>query len=143
LKSSSSIHRKQDGKISMRNARSYWSSHLAAIKTQGDSTSAYARRHQLSLACLYYWRSKLQSGLAPPSVPVPVLAIGPKPQSKFVALRVSDAASDAAVDVDVAVDVTPPRRCTLVLTAGVRLEMSALPDPQWLAALGRAQQGLH
>lgn len=131
----------------MRNARSYWSSHLAAIKTQGASTSAYARRHQLSLACLYYWRSKLQSGLAPPSVPVPVLAIGPKPQSKFVALHLTDAASHAAVDVDVvadvAVDVTPPRRCTLVLTAGVRLEMSALPDPQWLAALGRAQQGLH
>ena len=91
----------------MRNARSYWSSHLAVIKTQGASTSAYAyaRRHQLSLACLYYWRSKLQSGLAPPSVPV--MAISSKPKSKFVAVRLTDAASDAAVDVDVAVDVTP------------------------------------
>ena len=124
----------------MRNARSYWSSHLVAIKTQGDSTSAYARRHQLSLASLYSWRRKLQSGLPPPSVPVPVLASACKPRSKFVALRLTYAASDAAADVDV--DVTPPPwRCTLVLTAGVRLEMSALPDPQWLAAVGRAHQG--
>ena len=125
---------KSDGEMSMKNARNYWSSHLAAIKAQGDSTSAYARRHKLSLACLYSWRRKLQSASAPASV----LAIAPRPQSKFVALRVSDAAAD--VDVDVT---PPPWRCTLVLTAGVRLEMSALPDPQWLTAVGRAHQGLH
>ena len=118
----------------MKDARNYWSNHLAAIKTQGDGTSAYARRHKLSLASLYYWRSKLQSGLVPASV----LASACKPQVKFIALRVSDAA--AGVDVDVT---QPPWRCALVLTGGLRLEMSALPDPQWLAALGRAHQVVH
>ena len=37
----------------MKDARNYWSNHLAAIKTQADSTSAYARKHKLSLASLY------------------------------------------------------------------------------------------
>jgi hypothetical protein len=31
--------------------------------------------------------------------------------------------------------------CALVLGAGVRLEMTALPDPQWLTALARCTQG--
>src|SRR5665647_71959 len=32
--------------------------------------------------------------------------------------------------------------CTLVLGAGVRLEMLALPDPQWLTALARCAHGV-
>jgi hypothetical protein len=31
--------------------------------------------------------------------------------------------------------------CTLVLQSGMRLEMSGLPAPTWLAALGCALQG--
>lgn len=112
----------------MKDARNYWSNHIAAIKTQGDSTSAYARRHKISLASLYYWQRKLQSQAAPH----PVAA--PKPKGKFVALRVSDAALNMA---------PPLWRCTLVLSGGMRLEMSALPDPQWLAAVGRANQVVH
>jgi len=58
----------------------------------------------------------------------------PKLKSKFVALRVSDAVAPMA---------QPSWGCTLVLGGGMRLEMSALPDPQWLAAVGRANQGVH
>lgn len=111
----------------MKNNRHYWSNHVAAIKTQGVTTSAYARRHGMSLASLYYWQRKLQSQSAPHSVSV----AAPKPQSKFVALRVNDAVPEVA---------PPSWRCTLVLSGGMRLEMSALPDPHWLVAVGRANQ---
>jgi len=114
--------------MSMKNNRHYWLNHVAAIKTQGVTTSAYARQHKLSLGSLYYWQRKLQSQSAPHSVAV----AAPKPRSKFVALRVSDAVPEVA---------PPSWRCTLVLAGGMRLEMSALPDPDWLAAVGRCNQG--
>ena len=122
-----------DGDMSMKNARSYWSSHLAAIKSQGVATSAYASQHGISLASLYYWRSKLLSQSSSPSAAAPV-ATEPKPQSKFVTLRVSDVVPEVA---------PVSARCTLVLGGGMRLEMSALPDPQWLVAVGRADQVVH
>lgn len=112
----------------MKNARDYWSNHVAAIKTQGVITSANARQHKLSLASLYYWQRKLQLQSAPHSVAV----AAPKPQSKFVALRVRDAVPEV---------VPPSWCCTLVLADGMRLEMSALPDPHWLSAVGRCNQG--
>jgi transposase-like protein len=120
--------------MSMKDARNYWSNHLAAIRTQGGSTSTstYARQHKLSLVSLYYWRRKLQLDEAPQSVAV--FADAPKPQSKFVALRVSDAVPEMSAQ---------SQCCTLVWSGGMRLEMSALPDPQWLAAVGRANQVVH
>jgi len=36
----------------MKNNRHYWLNHVAAIKTQGVTTSAYARQHKLSLGSL-------------------------------------------------------------------------------------------
>ena len=62
------------------------------------------------------------------------MATEPKPQSKFVTLRVSDVVPEVA---------PVSARCTLVLGGGMRLEMSALPDPQWLVALCRVNQGMH
>lgn len=53
---------------------------------------------------------------------------------KFIALTVGDPVRD------VARSQTP---CTLVLAGGLRLEMSALPDPQWLTAVGRSAQGAY
>lgn len=114
----------------MKNTRQYWSNHVEAIKSQGVTTSAYARQHGISLAALYYWQRKLRLEVAPHSMALAV----PKPQSKFVALRVSDAVAQMA---------QPSWGCTLVLGGGMRLEMSALPDPQWLVAVGRANQGVH
>ena len=114
----------------MKNTRQFWSNHVEAIKSQGITTSAYARRHGISVAALYYWQRKLQLVAVPHSMALVVS----KPKSKFVALRVSDAVAPMA---------QPSWGCTLVLGGGMRLEMSALPDPQWLAAVGRANQGVH
>lgn len=113
----------------MKNGRNYWAERVAAIKSQGVTTSAYARQHGISLSALYYWQRKLKLEIVPQSMALAV----PKPQSKFVALRVSDGLAQMA----------PSWGCALMLGGGMRLEMSALPDPQWLVALGRANQGVH
>ena len=45
----------------MKNAQHNWSKHIAAIKFQGVTASAYAKQHDLALATLYYWQRKLRS----------------------------------------------------------------------------------
>lgn len=97
----------------------FWAAHVAAIEQEAVSASAYARGHGLSLASLYYWRRKLK-------VAAGFDAAGPA--SQFVALRVADAAPATGA-------------CTLVLPSGLRLELPALPEPAWLAALEQAARG--
>ena len=116
----------------MKKASLDWSGHVAAIKTQDISTSAYARRHDLALSTLYDWQRKLQPASAGHAKVEPVAAT--RHPGKFVALRVRDLGGDVA---------RPTTGCTLVLTGGMRLEMAVLPDPQWLAALWRCTQGVH
>ena len=109
-----------------------WSEHesdrtvLAATRTrrraQFTVSSAYAKRHGLAVSTLYYWQSKLKASALTGEVS--------SPAAKFVALRVVDAALSPR-----------PHHCTLVLPAGMRLEMTALPAPEWLVALGHAAQG--
>lgn len=95
----------------------FWAAHVAAIKLEAISASEYARRHGLSVTALYYWQRKLKANAE----------VGDAgPESKFVALRVA---------------AQRPSPCTLVLPSGLHLEMSALPAPEWLAALGRALPG--
>ena len=95
----------------------FWVAHVAAAKLEAISASEYARRHGLSVAALYYWQRKLKS-------------IAEKSEagqaSKFVELRVA---------------AERPTPCTLVLPSGLHLEISVLPAPEWLAALGHALQG--
>lgn len=98
--------------------------HLAAIKREAISTSAYAKRHGLAVESLYYWQSKLK--ISAPETPV-----GRNKAKTFVALRVVNP-----------VEIQHPTACTLVLTSGMRLEISTLPAPEWLGALGRAIQGM-
>lgn len=97
-----------------------WAEHVAAAKRESGSARAYAQRHGISLASLYYWQRKLKAGPA---------AGASEQASKFVTLHVADAAPRSS-------------GCTLVLPSGMRLEMPALPAPEWLAALGRAAQGV-
>lgn len=101
----------------------FWAEHVAAIKREAISTSAYAKRHKIALKSLYYWQRKLNAGAAPQ-----VRASQPK---AFVTLRVSEPVVGQG-----------QASCTLVLESGMRLEMSALPAPAWLAAVGRATQGV-
>ena len=116
----------------MKNARQYWSKHIAAIELQGIGTGAYAKQHGLALASLYYWQRRLRSDR------VTFAAMGPTPRQrqsgKFIALTVNDPIHPVA---------RSENACALVLGGGLRLEMSALPDPQWLAALGRCTHGAH
>ena len=98
----------------MKNRTEFWTAHVAAVKHVGISASAYARRHDLSITALYYWLRKLKSN---------TVATEAVHESKFVPVRVAEQRSCL---------------CTLVLPSGLHLEMSALPAPEWLAALGRA-----
>lgn len=116
----------------MKNAQHYWSKHLASIKSQGITTSAYARQNDLALACLYHWQRKLRTAAA--AVTATASTGAARLPSKFIALSVSGTIHDEA---------RPGTHCTLVLAGGVRLEMSALPDPQWLVAVGRSTQGAY
>ena len=116
----------------MEKVKQDWPGHVQTINTLGISTSAYAQQHGLARSTLYRWQNKLKS---PPPVHADInaapLAATPKP-SQFVALRINESER-----------VTPPTpmHCTLVLAGGIRLEMPELPNPQWLADLGRCTQG--
>ena len=99
----------------------FWAAHLEAIKRESTSKTEYARRHGISVKRLYYWQRKLK---APSANTVAAT------QSKtFVSLRIEEPVSFHSTS------------CTLVLGPGLRLEMSTLPAPTWLAALVRSAQG--
>jgi len=100
----------------------FWKEHVAAAKLEGISGSAYAKRHGISVTALYYWQRKLNETTGVSEA---------KPTNKFVALQVAE-----AIGVH-----RSGGGCTLILGSGMRLEMLALPEPEWLAALGRAVQG--
>ncbi len=114
----------------MKMGTEFWVGHVAAAKLEAISASEYARRHGISVAALYYWQHKLRAATADTSKEITKLA-RPTHASKFVALRVLD---------KVVVPSCPSCLCTLVLPSDLRLEMSALPEPSWLAALLRAAQ---
>lgn len=115
----------------MKKAKHDWSSHIEAITIQGISTRAYAKRHDLALSTVYYWQRKLKS--APPVHTKAEPLAATKQCAKFVALRIDEPERVAR---------PAPTHCTLVLAGGMRLEMPALPDPQWLADLGRCAQAV-
>ncbi|HUX90572.1 MAG TPA: hypothetical protein VMV48_07780 [Gallionellaceae bacterium] len=104
----------------MKMGTEFWVAHVAAVKREAISASAYARQHGLSVAALYYWQRKLkESDKVNESVQ----------HRKFVALRIATAVQQL-------------NNYTLLLPSGLRLEMSALPAPEWMAALVRAVQGM-
>jgi hypothetical protein len=98
----------------------FWATHVAAARLEVIPASEYAKRHDLAVKSLYYWRRKLNKSDK---------ADAPPQAGKFVALRIAPGGSR-------------PNNCTLVLPSGLRLEMSALPQPEWLAALARAVPGI-
>ena len=104
----------------------FWTSHVEACRRDGSAASVYARQHGLTLASLYYWRRKLKLAAALSDGSASGAA------SKFVALRVVDAAAGGATGL-----------CTLVLASDLRLELAALPSPAWLLALDHAHAGAH
>jgi hypothetical protein len=108
----------------MNKGSAFWMGHVEAIRREGISTNAYANRHGIAVKRLYYWQRKTASVAAASS--------GAELSGAFVALRVAPLAKAVA-----------SANCTLVLVSGVRLEMAALPTPEWLAALGHASQEVY
>ena len=106
----------------MKMGSQFWAGHVAEAKLAGVSAIQYAKRHGISVKGLYYWQHKFNTS--------PVVLSAASPASKFVALRVAPA-----------VAVVASTNCTLIMASGFRLEMAALPAPEWLAALGAAVQG--
>ena len=100
------------------NKADFWFRHLTAIEREGISTKAYAEREGVSSASLYQWRNKLQQGAKAGTCGAP---------GDFVALAWPRA-----------VAVSTPMAYTLRLVSGLTLELSALPDAQWLATLNSA-----
>ena len=114
----------------MKMGTEFWVGHVAAATLETISASEYARRHGISVAALYYWQHKLKAATV--GLPKKVSKRAKSAHaSQFVALRVTDT-----------VAVRRPSLCALVLPSGMRLEMEALPPPDWLAALGRAVPGV-
>ena len=115
----------------MRMKAQVWEQHVAAARQQNLSARVYADKHGLAVSSLNYWRRKLQV-----TTNVQVLGDPISPgnrTSKFVALRVADTERVNA-------QLSP--HCTLILALGIRLDMTSLPDPRWLAELGRATQAV-
>jgi len=100
----------------MKMGTEFWTAHVASSKLEVIPASEYARRHGLPVKSLYYWRRKLQQSDTSDAL---------QPAGKFVALRITPGGFR-------------PSSCTLAFPSGLRLEMSALPQPEWLAALVRA-----
>ena len=63
----------------MKMGTKFWLAHVAAAKLETISASAYAKRHGISIASLYYWQGKLKK---------PTEIVESDRASKFVTLRV-------------------------------------------------------
>ena len=112
----------------MKMSAEFWEGHVAAAKREAISISEYARRRNISVAALYYWQRKLKVAIA--STPKKALPLAkPAHASQFVELRVLDKQTMSSC------------LCTLVLPSDLRLELTVLPEPSWLAALVYAMQG--
>ena len=108
----------------MKMSTEFWEGHVAAAKRETISASEYARLHSISVAALYYWQRKLK--VASASTPNKISTLSKTAHaSQFVELRVLNKQT------------MPPCLCTLVLTSDLRLKLTVLPEPSWLAV----QQG--
>ena len=114
--------------------KQYWVKYVASLELEGGSVQAYARAHGISADCLYYWRRKLNKK-SPPS-PSKV-AVQRNVTNKFVALRVAD-----TPNVVQRIAQSGTGNCTLLIGNNIRLDMAALPTPEWLASLARTAQGV-
>lgn len=103
----------------------FWEQHLSALQASGRTMGSYAREHGLSAYTMSRWRRKLWGE---PSVEAGSTKVTSQP-SMFVALKVAD-------------PVVGSMNVTLAIGGEVRLQMSELPSPAWLAALSGAMRGI-
>jgi hypothetical protein len=129
----------------------FWQEHVTAANAYNGSGVEYAKAHGITSSALYYWQKKFRVKAATLEEPITKHAITqkvvatPSLSSQFVALRLASPVAPPLAP-PLAPLVTPPTAiapCTLVMASQVRLELSELPDPQWLVSLVRATQGAH
>ncbi len=101
--------------------RDWWRAQLQRIEQEGLTTKAYADREGIATTSLYYWRKVFKQEERQQNLPL-ARAV----PSRFMALTRAGGQTPA----------TPASTCTLTLPSGLRLEMTQLPSPAWLAALG-------
>ena len=103
----------------------FWAQHLEAIANEGIRTKGYADREGLDVSKLYQWRKRLNrnnTGSSASVKPAVIPEAGSQNSlSQFI--RVNAPSSPARFG------------CQLEFPSSLRLNLSALPDPQWLAAL--------
>jgi hypothetical protein len=129
----------------------FWQEHVTAASAYKGSAIEYAKAHDISVSALYYWQRKFRAKETAVKKMTVNETYSKEPSfhsssskkvgtpsslsSQFVALRVAPPVTPL---------VTPPSTiapCTLVMASQVRLELSELPDPQWLVNLVNATQG--
>ena len=71
----------------MKMGMEFWMAHIMALKLEAVPVNAYAKRHDLAVQSLYYWRRKLDC----PNEASQVASTPAKsaPASQFVALRMN------------------------------------------------------
>ena len=121
----------------------FWQEHVTAANSYNGSGAEYAKAHGITSSALYYWQKKFRIKATTPQesttkqISSKKSGATPSLNSQFVALRV---AAPAAQPLASPRAIAP---CTIVMASQVRLELSELPDPQWLVSLVRATQGAH
>ncbi len=105
--------------------RDFWEQHIKALRASGQTSVAYARRHELSVHALGWWRRKLDRLSASESTTAGTKA------SKFVALKLIEPMPSHSGAV------------TLWVSGEVRLQMNELPPAAWLVEVCRAMRGVH
>ena len=108
--------------------QAWWESHLNAIASEGIDAKTYAQREGLAVSNLYYWRRRIKAQIHGPLQPAPrsTVAQTAPPSRRFVSVTLG-ANNDHTID-----------RHVLILGSGLRLELSSLPTPQWLAQVSQA-----
>lgn len=106
------------------NGREFWEPHVEGLMASGLTSVAYAREHGLSVHALGWWRRKLKGASSKRSL------TAAKKSPTFVALKVAEPMMLRSMTV------------TLAIGSDVRLQMSELPPPAWLAEVGVALRGI-
>ena len=107
--------------------QAWWQSHLDTIDREGIAVKAYARREGLDESSLYYWRRRIGLQSQDPQQPAAHRSDDDAPScGRFMAVRVET------------VGQTSVPHHVLILGSGLRLELSSLPNPQWLAQVNQA-----
>jgi hypothetical protein len=119
----------------VRYTKQFWMNHVAQQPASGLSPTQYCERHGLERKSFYNWQSKARL-LAQRALTMESQARSnaDHPQ-RFVPVRIAASAIQAAPS---------SSACTLQLSSGLRLEMAALPPPDWLATVTQGlSKGAH